>query len=184
MVKGQQEEVQGYQDIVEKFGQEKVQSRSKWLYDLLCAYVTQNNLIDQVSISKSVLKHVLIDYFVDIDRLKEFSNIPKANDSKIYAYLCFWLLRHKPLQINQQFDSQDLVFINEDFVAHLLRSYLFSTPDNIPVMNNKREEVDNFTSTLLYYFKYREYSAKNIEMIILAFLAGRGYQYSVDYQHR
>ena len=184
MVKGEQEEVQGYQYIVEKFGQEKVQSRAKWLYDLLCDYVSQNNLIDQVSISQSVLKHVLVDYFVDIDRLKDFSNIPKANDSKIYAYLCFWLLRHKPLQISQQFDTQNLVFVNEDFVAHLLRSYLFSKPDNVPVMNNKQEEVDSFIGTLQYYFKYREYSAKNIEMIILAFLAGRGYQYSVDYQHR
>lgn len=131
-----------------------------------------------------MLKHVLIDYFVDIDRLKDFSKIKKANDSKIYAYICFWLLRHKPLQINQQSDTQSLVFVNEEFVAHLLRSYLFSTPDSVPVMNNKKEEVDSFVSTLLYYFKYREYSAKSIEIIILAFLAGRGYQYSVDYQHK
>lgn len=183
MIKAEQEEVQGYQYIVDKFGQEKVESRSKWLHDLLCDYVRENNLTNQVSISRSVLKHVLVDYFVDIARLKDFSNISRANDSKIYAYICFWLLRHKPLQINQQSDAQSLVFVNEEFVAHLLRSYLFSTPDNIPVMNNKREEVDSFTSTLLYYFKYREYSAKNIEIIILAFNAGRGYQYSVDYQH-
>ena len=150
MVKGEQEEVQGYQYIVEKFGQEKVQSRTKWLYDLLCDYITENNLTDQVNISRSVLKHVLVDYFVDIDRLKDFSEIPKANDSKIYAYSCFWLLRHKPLQINQQSDAQSLAFVNEDFVAHLLRSYLFSAPDNIPVMNNQKEDVDNFVRTLLY----------------------------------
>lgn len=163
MAKGEQEEVQGYQYIVEKFGQEKVQSRAKWLYDLLFDYIIENDLTEQVHISRSVLKHVLVDYFVDIDRLKDFSEIPKANDSKIYAYSCFWLLRHKPLQINQQSDAQSMAFVNEDFVAHLLRSYLFSSPDNIPVMNNQKEDVDNFVSTLLYYFKYREYSAKNIE---------------------
>lgn len=54
MVKGEQVEVQGYQYIVEKFGQEKVQSRAKWLYDLLCDYITENSLTDQVSISRSV----------------------------------------------------------------------------------------------------------------------------------
>lgn len=54
LVKGEQVEVQGYQYIVEKFGQEKVQSRAKWLYDLLCDYITENSLTDQVSISRSV----------------------------------------------------------------------------------------------------------------------------------
>ena len=36
--------------------------------------------------------------------------------------------------------------------------------------------------TMLYFFEYRDYSAKNIEMMILAFNAGRAYQYSVDYK--
>lgn len=184
MVKETRKEVEGYQYILDKFGEDKVASRAQWLYDLLEGYLTAKELTDKVSISRSVLKHVLVDYFVDIDRLKDFAKISRANDSKIYAYTCFWLLRHKPLQINQQSDDQSLVFVNEEFVAHLLRSYLFSEPDDVPILNNKKEEVDNFTTTLLYYFKYREYSAKNIEMIILAFMAGRGYQYSVDYQQK
>ena len=57
-----------------------------------------------------------------------------------------------------------------------------SEPENCAILNNQREVVDNFIGTLLYYFKYRDYSAKNIELIILAFQAGRGYQYSVDRQ--
>ena len=183
MIKGQ-EEVPGYQYIIDTFGEDKVIFRGKWLYNLLEDYLTEKGLMDKVSISQSVLKHVLVDYFVDIDRLKDFAKISKANDSKIYAYTCFWLLRHKPLQINQQVDSQELVFVNEEFVTHLLISYLFSDPDGVPILNNKREEVDTFVKTLLYYFKYREYSAKNIEMIILAFVAGRGYQYSADYQQK
>lgn len=182
MAKEVHEEVEGYQYILEKFGDEKVTSRAKWLFGLLEDYLVAEELTDKVSISQSVLKHVLVDYFVDIDRLKDFANISRANDSKIYAYTCFWLLRHKPLQIIQQFDNQKLVFINEEFVAHLLRSYLFTEPNDVPILNNRKEEVDNFTTTLLYYFKYREYTAKSIEMIILAFMAGRGYQYSADYQ--
>lgn len=50
------------------------------------------------------------------------------------------------------------------------------------ILDNQKETVDNFVDTLLYYFKYRDYSAKSIEIIILAFGAGRGYQYSVDFQ--
>lgn len=54
--------------------------------------------------------------------------------------------------------------MNEEFVSDLIRSYLFSDPDNIPVLNNKKDVVDNFVGTLLYYFKYREYSAKILRL--------------------
>lgn len=184
MAESQREEVQGYQYILDRFGEEKVKSRSEWLYDQLNDYIDSRNITDKVIISRNVLKHVLVDYFVDIARLKDFSEIPRANDTKIYAYTCYWLLRHKPIQLIQQGDVPELVFINEEFVSCLLRSYLFSDPDNIPIVNSRKDSVDSFVSTMLYYFKYREYSAKTIEMIILAFSAGRGYQYSVDYQGR
>lgn len=48
-------------------------------------------------------------------------------------------------------DAAELAFINEKFVCCLLRSYLFSEPENVPIMNNKKEVVDNFIGTLLYY---------------------------------
>lgn len=173
----------GYQYLLEKLGKEIIVSRYGWVYDLMRDFIEAEQLMDDVMISSDILNHVVVDYFVDIDRLKEFQNIEKVHDSKIYAYLSFWILRHKPIQIVKEGDADRLSFINEAFVCCLLRSYLFSEPENIPIMNNKKEVVDNFVETLLYYLKYRDYSAKNIEMILLAFAAGRGYQYSVDYQN-
>ena len=102
--------------------------------------------------------------------------------SKIYAYLSYWILRHKPLQIVVKENVADVVFVNEEFVGYLIRSYLFSEPKNVPILENVREVVDNFVDTMIYFFQYREYTAKNIEIMILAFQAGCGYQYSVDYQ--
>ncbi len=64
----------------------------------------------------------------------------------------------------------------------MLRGYLFSNSENIPILNNKQADVDLFVNTLVYYFKYREFSAQSIEMLLLAYAAGRGYQYSVDHQ--
>jgi hypothetical protein len=171
----------GYQYIIDKFGEAKVESRAKWLYNQLSDYIEIRNLQENVEISEDILEHVLIDYFVDIDRLKEFADIEKANESKIYAYTCFWIVRHKPLQLKKCSQIQELVFVNEEFVVHLLRAYLFT--DSVPIVNTQQEQVDLFARTLLYYLKYREYSAKNIELMILAFEAGRGYQYSVDYQN-
>lgn len=77
-------------------------------------------------------------------------------------------------------NAEKYAFINEAFSADLLKSYLFKNPQNVPVVNTCKEDMDNFLETLLYYFKYREYSAKSIEMIILAFEAGRSYQFLTD----
>ena len=168
-----------YGFIVEYFSEEKIQSRYAWLYNMLQDYLEFEKIQNQVYISEDILNHVIIDYFVDIYRLKEFQNIETTNDSKIYAYLISWIIRHKPLQIQEK-DAERFAFINEMFSVELLKSYLFRKPENVPIVNTVREDMDNFLETLLYYFKYREYSAKSIEMFILAFEAGRAYQFSAD----
>ncbi len=171
-----------YKYLIDKFGEEKIRSRYEWLNDLLEDFVNKRKLQDKVVISDDILKHVIVDYFVDIDRLKEFQDIKKVHESKIYAYLSYWLLRHKVFQITVPSQVAELVFINEEFVSCFLRSYLFSEPESVSILENQQKKVNSFVETMLYHFRYREYSAKNIELMILAFQAGCGYQYSADHQ--
>lgn len=171
-----------YAYLVDKFGKEKISARYDWLNSLMTIFLQKKGYEDKVIISQDILKHVITDYFVDIDRLKEFQEIELVHSSKIYAYLGFWLLRHKPLQIICAEDCGELTFINEEFVGYFIRSYLFSDPENVAILESKREQVDNFIDTMLYYFQYRDYSAKSIELMILAFQAGCSYQYSADHQ--
>lgn len=171
-----------YKYLVQRFGGEEISSKYEWLYNLMNDYISARGYQDKILISHDILSHVIVDYFVDVDRLKEFQEIENLHPSKIYAYIGFWLLRHKPMQVLAAEEAEELAFVNEEFVCCLVRSYLFSEPENVPILDNQYETVDNFVSTLLYYFQYREYSAKNIEIMILAFQAGRGYQYSVDHQ--
>lgn len=175
-------EVGNYKYLVERFGEDKIISRYEWLYNLMNDYIIARGLDDLVIISTDVLNHVIVDYFVDIDRLKSFQEIEKVHSTKIYAYMCYWLLRHKPMQLMNKEGSGKIAFINEEFASCLIRSYLFSEPENVPILDNQKDKVDGFVSTMMYYFQYREYSAKNIEIMLLAFEAGRGYQYSVDHQ--
>lgn len=169
-----------YKYLVDKFGKDKIAQRYDWLYTLLSDYIEKNNCRDRAVISEDILKHVIVDYFVDIDRLKEFQNIKLVHSSKIYAYSAFWLLRHKVIQVTVAGGAGDLDFINERFVCHFIRSYFFT--DGIGILDCNRESINNFIETMLYHFEYREYSAKNIELMILAFQAGRDYQYSADHQ--
>lgn len=52
----------------------------------------------------------VIDYFLDIDRLKEFAEIPEVNDTKIYAYTSCRVLKQKPLQVVSMQDAKNYVF--------------------------------------------------------------------------
>lgn len=182
MDKAEENKSDSYIDLVKKVGNGEISGLFDWTYSMLNDFITKKKYQDNVIVSNDILKHVIIDYFVDIERLKEFQNIKEVHASKIYAYLGFWVLRHKPIQITSADGAADLVFLNEEFVSCSIRSYLFSEPENVAILENKRETVDNFVDTMLYYFKYREYSAKSIELMILAFQAGCAYQYSAERQ--
>lgn len=110
---------EGYQFILEKFGEEKIESRYHCLYELLSAYLKRKRLEERVRIAPAILDHVIVDYFVDIYRLKDFQGMDLVNDTKIMAYTSFWLLRHKPLQILDTENADDLVYVNEDAVGEI-----------------------------------------------------------------
>lgn len=168
-----------YQYLVEEFGKDVIAGRFNWLYALIEEFLESRNMKESAFISDDILNHVVIDYYVDIYRLKDFQNIEWTNTAKIYSYTTYWLLRHKPIQL-KSLGMEENVFINELFVTELLRSFLFDSPANVVIVPEKEEDIKEFLDTLLYFFKYRDFSAKGIEMIILAFCAGRGYQYSYD----
>lgn len=171
-----------YQYLVEKFTADKIESRYAFVYDFLSDYIIQNEYQEKLIISVDILDHVIVDYFVDIDRLKGFQEIERVNQIKIFSYLSFWILRHKPLQVICEKNASELSFVNEKMVTAFLRSYLFASPDSIPILSDNQVTIDIFIKSMEYYFEYRDYSAKSIEIMLLAFEAGRGYQYSVDYQ--
>ena len=175
-------EPEEYGYLIKRFGRDKIAKRFDFVNNLLKEYIIQNEYTDKVFVSENTIEHIIIDYFVDIDRMKDFQEIKYTNQIKIYAYLSYWILRHKPLQIIQGVNDDELVFVNEAFTADFLSSFLFSEPANIPFISEQREKIDDFIKTLEYYFCYRDYTAKSIELVLLAFGAGRGYQYSVDYQ--
>ena len=171
-----------YSKLLDEFGEDKISDRCDWLRNCMLTFIKHNGLEEKVSISERVLYHVIIDYFVDIQRLKEFQNIKVTNRYKIFAYTTYWILRHKPLQIVGDI-SENEVFVNEKFCSDLIQSFLFDNPDSVPILQDSKDSIIEFVDTMLYYFKYRDVTPKCIELMLIAFEAGRGYQLSVDRQH-
>lgn len=170
-----------YQFLIEYFGEDVLESRYNTIFSYLEDYIQVKELEDEVSISKPLLNNLVVDYFVDIYRLKDFQDIQKVNDAKIYAYTAYWLLRRKPLQLVKADLKNEFAFINEEMVVAYLYSFLYSEPNNVAIISLKEKEFKEFENNLLYTFMYRDYSPKMIESLIYAFQAGRAYQYSVDF---
>lgn len=171
-----------YAYIRKKFNEDRITSRHQWLTNLALSWLESHDLSDKVGILSETINQLLLDYFVDVDRLKEFSGIELINQTKIYSYLAYWILRRKPLQVVSSEQADDLVFVNEDFVYDMLMSFIYDNPAGVPVVESQKESLSMFESTLRYYLKYRLVTPQVLELFLVAYQAGRSYQYCVDYQ--
>jgi len=169
-----------YKFLIQKFTKETIEKRFEFIYNFLNIFIESNNLQDEVSISLDLLNSVVIDYFSDIHRIKEFQDIKLTNQAKIYAYTAYWLLRRKVLQLKCEDTNDKLTFINEEMVATYILSYLLET--DVFIVDSQKEDFSEFQKNLLYSFIYRNYSPQSIESLIYAFKAGMAYQYSIDFK--
>lgn len=167
------------EDIVEFFGNDKIQRRFDSIYEAMEIFLEQNNLQDKVVINKMLLSTAVIDYFNDIKRIKDFHiQIEKTNSEKVIAYTSYWLLRRNPLQVSDGDAIKDrrLATLNERFVLQYICNYLSVRECDGHIFTRSNAGLKNFSKLLLYYLVYRLYNAQSLEMIISAFMAGQIYE--------
>ena len=173
-----------YDYLLEEFEEKKIEERFESLYEYLCGFVEENTLEGKVYVSIELLEQVVVDYFVDVYRLKKFHHIEKINDNKIHAYTAYWLANEKVLQIVPS-DSCDkrLTAVNEWMVTSYLVSYLFGEDGKSTVINEKNSKtIQEFKENLQYSLRYRQYTPYMLETVLIAFSAGACWQYSLDYK--
>ena len=158
-----------YDSVVRKFGRRNIELRIAELLSVAKTFLETMSLgAEKVKIDGMLLACAVMDYYSDIMRLESFHPVEKVNKYKIVAYEVYWWLRRKPIQLLSEATS-DAVFINEKFAVSLIVA-LFHLDRGM-----QDEEAKNcitaLEDSLFYYFKYRNYNAQDIEMILLAFKA-------------
>jgi hypothetical protein len=114
------------------------------------SFIQEGNL-KNISINETILWHVVLDCYTDIYRMKSFHNVKEVND------------------------EEQSIFINEKFVLSQILSFISkNNEDNLTIIAN--EKMDYFTATLFYFLKYRIKNPQTIELMLLAFEAGKEYQ--------
>ncbi|MBQ7329122.1 MAG: hypothetical protein IJX01_04370 [Oscillospiraceae bacterium] len=163
-----------YQDVLANFGEEKVAQRYTSIFTQMDGFIRRNKYEGKVIICPSILNQLVIDYFTDIYRLKEFHHIDLTNYIKITAYMSYWLVRRKPLQvIKDDIEDIDLAFCNENFVLSYIMRFLQGSVVNVHDENGVYHE---FVSTLSYALRYRTLTPQMIELMLEGFMGGKVFQ--------
>lgn len=163
-----------YSELVAAVGGEDIiKSRIEQISQEMLDFLAINELEEIAYIHDMALTHAVMDYFSDIQRLKDYQKIEHVNEIKIKAYETFWLLKRKPLQLVGQIDNDKYLYVNEKFLLTRLTSFMLGDNINMPIIGEKSIAFRNFLDTLYYYLKFRRCDAQSLELMLLAFKAGQ-----------
>lgn len=161
-----QETSLSYDEIIAHFGEETIRDRYAYLYDKMHDYIVEINQEDSLYINEGILHQVILDYFADIYRLKNFHKIEHANIAKIVSYEIFWILRRKPIQLKE---TCDIVFPNESFLTVFVSHELLVPEETEPLSQQQEEALFKLLSHFNYHLKYRNVDKQCLEAMLLAF---------------
>jgi hypothetical protein len=166
-----------YSAVWKAFGT-KIPRRGKVLNDQY-EYFIQSIGIDEskVHLQMDLLFEVVLNYFADILRIKDFHEHERVNSVKIAAYSAYWILRIKPIQIIQ-FDvthRERFLFLNEYFAVTVLFAYLFNYEQQYFHNPKFLTAWNRFYDYIVYSFHHRKLDPQSIELAIEALLAESPY---------
>ncbi len=156
-----------FKKLAEKY---PIEERYKNLLTQIQDVVESLGIMEYIQINTALLGQAVLDYFEDIDRVKEYEGIDKINVDKIYAYETFWLLKRKPIQIVNEDKSFQYLHINEKVFTFILIAKLLVEMGK--GYDDQNEKIFSFIELIYYNFKYRLFSQKTIELMISGFFCG------------
>jgi hypothetical protein len=166
-----------YEELLQAFGEERIEERFGFVLYTAERFCTVNNLATACFVNSRLIREAILDYFSDIKRLKEFHNIERTNPAKVAAYLTYWLLRRRPIQLRSDLpeatyaSSPMLLNVNEWYCQCVILSISFSTKSKGLRDASQLKRWNYFLDNLNYFLTYRHVNPQALELMILALYA-------------
>lgn len=170
------EEKDTYQTLIETVGKEKINEFMSFLQEQSEQFIQKASYKDSVVCNDRILFHALLDYYSDIERLKQFHHIENVRTNKVFAYVAYWIMRRKPLQFVGKDITETDIFVNERFAMFLVINECLLEGVNYALGADGQKKFDEYLDFLLYYFKYRECSPQALELLVETFKIGLEFQ--------
>ena len=103
---------------------------------------------EHLDLNRIVLHNIVVSYFDDVNRHKDFHGTDRVDDVKQAAFTMKWIAKLRPIQFSCEESevSQQILFINEIFAVRCGLSFMKISPSNLP---------DQLYEDLLYTLRYR-----------------------------
>jgi len=164
---------ENYQFLTEYFEVPKLHDRYESLYADIINTIEKIGIDNKAQVDEESLQMVILDYFTDIARLKDFHSIELANTDKIYGYELFWFLRRHPVYI---LDETVNLNINEKIAIGVFVPRILSEaglPYNVDQQSDDyKKRLKVFIDLLYYNMRHRIYTQQSLELMIQAFQCG------------
>jgi len=141
-----------------------------------------------VYLNKCLLHFVVKSYYDDIHRYKDYCGSKWANNHKQAAYTIKWIVKFKPVQIRENYDSGSVLsneIVDINLIFALVCAFSFLNRKSIDLIFKEKKEVDkynlslprekqekegkqSFYDKLLYNLRYRPFSGKQLIAIFEA----------------
>ena len=164
--------MENYRELIDEVGVDKFRERFEELQKTAMEFIEIAGFSDVAYCNERILMQVILDYFMDVMRLKEFHSIERIRTEKLFAYTISWIVKRKPIQFREYSDQERDIFVNERFAAYLLINECLMCGSKHFVKEAYAEKLVEYTEMLLYYFKYRQCDPKTLELLIESFKMG------------
>ena len=120
-----------YKEAVKTLGKEKIEIRCSFLLDKIESFISGRDLEELVNVDERVVKELIVDYYSDINRIKDFYKVGGEKD--VISYLGFWIILKKPLHLKHNKEEAKaniyLQQVNEWFAFHLVLDHALYNSD-------------------------------------------------------
>lgn len=163
-----------YNSLINEIGTEKIRERYEFLLQEMTDFIKRVGNDSFVQVNEKLLLHCVLEYFEDISKVKGAHQIEHVNSIKAYAYMSYWILQRRPIQvINHDEMSENEVFLNEKFVLSFIIGFLLGDNKTKPLIGDNLKKYNAYVNTFYYYLKFRQVTAQSLEMIMLSFETGK-----------
>ena len=87
-----------YEDMIEKIGEDRLHEKYTEILASANHFIEEAGYESHVECNERILFSLILDYYADLLRLKDFHGIEWIRTEKSFAYLIAWIVRRKPLQ--------------------------------------------------------------------------------------
>lgn len=162
-----------YQYLIRHFTAKKLKERWAFLVNTANLLIKSRQVEEYVLVNKKLIDEIVLDYFADIKRLKDFHGIKKVDLSKIAAYTAYWVQKKRPLHIKESVSEESytnkpfLIHMNEWFASYLLKSMVFDMGNRF-INEEGLRKWNNFDNLLTYFLTYRVVTHQALELAVVA----------------